>query len=713
MLDNISVPVNKTDNSEKISGTACYIDDMRLPGMLYAKTLRSDRARARIKAVNIPSLPDGYFIVDKNDVPGMNRVKIILNDQPFFAEETVNYIGQPILLVVGADKQAILDIMSGISVEYEDIPPILTIDQAEDVSLQPIYEGKNSFADLSYTKGDAQHSFKNAARVVEGEYSTGYQEQLYLEPQGMIAEYKDGKVTVYGSLQCPYYVKHALIQGFGWNADNLRVVQTTVGGGFGGKEDYPSLLGGQVAFAAYKTGKPVKLILDRAEDIDVTPKRHPSNIKLKAALDETGRVTALSADIRLNAGAYASMSPVVLQRAMFNIAGVYNIPNIEVKGRAVATNTVPNSAFRGFGAPQAIFTIETFMDKIAKELDIDPLEYKLRHIANVGDQTATGGLFRHHVPLPELVDAVDKLSDYRKKSAEYKRGNKPYKGIGISLFLHGCGFTGSGERDHINAVVKLKKREDGTVEILVAGVDMGQGLRTTLRKIVAKALERPIETVVYDFPDTDNVPDSGPTVASRSVMIVGKLLHDAAEELKKTWRDGEAQIILQRYRHPDFMQWEDRGTTFYGDAYPVYSWGVNAVEVEVDPVTYQIDIKGSWAAFDVGKAIDERVMKGQIDGGVLQGLGYGSIEVMECKNGRIQQRSVTDYIIPTSVDAVKTRSVLIDNPYENGPFGAKGAGELTLLGAAPALAAAVSNALGIEITALPVTPERLREVCRE
>jgi CO/xanthine dehydrogenase Mo-binding subunit len=313
------------------------------------------------------------------------------------------------------------------------------------------------------------------------------------------------------------------------------------------------------------------------------------------------------------------------------------------------------------------------------------------------------------VPLPELVDAVDKLSDYRKKSAEFKNMKKPYKGIGISLFLHGCGFTGSGERDHINAVVKLKKLEDGTVEILVAGVDMGQGLRTTLRKIVAKALERPLETIVYDFPDTDNVPDSGPTVASRSVMIVGKLLHDAADELKNVWREGEAQEIVQRYKHPDFMQWEDRGTTFYGDAYPVYSWGVNAVEVEVDPVTYRIDIKGSWAAFDVGKAIDERVMKGQIDGGVLQGLGYGSIEVMECNNGKIQQRSVTDYIIPTSADAVKTRSVLIDNPYELGPFGAKGAGELTLLGAAPALAAAVSNALGIEITKLPVTPERLRE----
>ncbi len=711
MLDNISVPVGKTDNSEKINGTACYIDDMRLPDMLYARTLRSDRARARINAVHIPPLPDGYFIVDRNDVPGMNRVKIVLDDQPFFAEHTVNYIGQPILLVVGPDKQKILDIISGITVEYEDIPPILTIDQAEDVSLPPIYEVRNSFADLSYSKGDAGQCFKDAAKIVEAEYTTGYQEQLYLEPQGMIAEYKDGKVTVYGSLQCPYYVKNAVMQGFGWDADKVRIVQMTVGGGFGGKEDYPSLLGGQAAFAAYKTGKPVKLILDRAEDIEATPKRHPSNIRLKAALDETGRIIALSADIRLNAGAYAGMSPVVLQRSMFNIAGVYSIPNIEVRGRTVATNTVPNSAFRGFGAPQAIFSIEMFMDKIAKELNEDPLEYKMRHIAKLGDKTATGGEFRHHVPLPELIDAADKLSGYRKKSAEFKSIQRPYKGIGMALFLHGCGFTGSGERDHINAVVKLKKQPDGTVEILVAGVDMGQGLRTTLRKIVAKALEKPLETVVYDFPDTDNVPDSGPTVASRSVMIVGKLLHDAAAELKQRWKDEEAQEIVQRYKHPGFMQWEDRGTTFYGDAYPVYSWGVNVVEVEIDPLTYQIDIKGSWAAFDVGKAIDERIMKGQIDGGVLQGLGYGSIEVMECKQGKIQQRSVTDYIIPTSADAVRTKSVLIDNPYELGPFGAKGAGELTLLGAAPALAAAVGSALGIEITALPVTPEYLMEAC--
>jgi CO/xanthine dehydrogenase Mo-binding subunit len=712
LLNNISIPVDKIDNQEKINGTACYIEDMKLQGMLYAKTFRSDRVRARIKAVHIPPLPEGYFVVDKNDVPGLNRVKIILNDQPFFAEDTVNYIGQPILLVVGPDKEKILELMRGIRVDYEDIKPVLTMEDAEDGSLPPLYEGKNTFGEYRHGRGNVERCFE-ADRVFEAEFTTGYQEQLYLEPQGMVGVYEGGRITVYGSMQCPYYVKNALIQGFNWDEKKIRVVQTTVGGGFGGKEDYPSLLGGQVAFAAYKAKKPVQLILDRAEDIEVTPKRHPSAIRLKIALGKSAHITALQADIRLNAGAYAGMSPVVLQRTMFNIAGIYNVPNIEVKGRAVATNTVPSSAFRGFGAPQAMFAIETFMDSIAKKLGMDPLNFKLMNMAKVGDPTATGGVFRHHVPVKELVDAVDGISGYRRKTAEYTAiKDRPYRGIGMALFLHGCGFTGSGERDHINAVVKLVKRADGVVEIRVAGVDMGQGLRTTLSKIVAKALERPLDSIEYSFPDTDLVPDSGPTVASRSVMIVGKLLHDAAVNLKSIWRDGEALEVTERYKHPSFVQWEDKGTEFSGDAYPVYSWGVTAVEVEVDPLSYEIGIKGVWTAFDVGRTIDERVMRGQVEGGVLQGLGYGSIEVMACKAGRVQQRSVTDYIIPTSMDTVKIENVFIDNPYELGPFGAKGAGELTLLGAAPALAAAVSNALRVEIGKLPVTPEFLMEVAK-
>ncbi|HBE80640.1 MAG TPA: aldehyde oxidase [Firmicutes bacterium] len=712
MKENISMPIPKVDHQEKMAGAANYVGDLKLPGMLFAKTLRSDRARALIKTVDTPPLPEGYFIVDYHDIPGRNRVKIMIDDQPFFAEDRVNYIGEPILLVVGPDKQKILEIMAQIRVDYQDIAPILTMDDAENQDLPPIFGDKNYFAEFAIAKGDPEEGFARAKYIFEEEFSTGYQEQLYLETQGVLGVYENGQITVYGSIQCPYYVRDALMQAFGWGSERVRVVQTTLGGAFGGKEDYPSLIGGQVAAAAVKTGKPVQLLFDRAEDLEVTTKRHPSIIRLRAAVDENYRITTLAADIRYNAGAYSGLSNVVLQRGMFNIAGVYHFPNLKVKGRTVATNTVPNGAFRGFGAPQAIFAIEMQMEMIARKLGLDPLDFKMNHLAQKGDSTTTGGTFRQAVKLPELIATVEQLSSYRQKTNEFTNGNhKTLKGIGMSLFLHGCGFTGSGERDFIKAQVKLRKLADGKVEILAANTDMGQGLKTTFRKIVANTLDLSVESVIYQNPDTTRVPNSGPTVASRTIMIVGKLLEEAARELKQRWSEPGEIEVTANYRHPTDMRWDDK--TLSGDAYPAYSWGVNAVEVEVDPLTFEIQIKGVWSAFDVGKAIDERIMRGQIEGGILQGLGYGSLEKMESRQGKLQQRSVTDYIIPTAMDCVKMEHRLIDNLYDDGPFGAKGAGELTLIGGAPALAAAVSNALGVPLHKLPITPEYLMEVVKD
>lgn len=711
MMKDISIPIQKVDHREKTEGQPIYLGDLKPEGMVYAKTIRSERARARIKSVELPPLPEGYFTVDRHDVPGKNRVKIIIDDQPFFAEDQVNYIGEPILLVVGPDKEIILNLMKAIRVEYEDIPPVLTFEDAEKPDLQPVFGDKKYFGDYQIAHGDAETSFKQAAFVFEDEYKTGYQEHIYLEPQSVLGIYENGKISVYGSIQCPYYVKDALVQGFGWEGDRIRVVPTPLGGGFGGKEDYPSLIAGHVAFAAYKTGRPVQLIFDRVEDIEVTVKRHPSVIKLKAAVDANNTVTAMEADIILNAGAYSGLSNVVLQRTMFNIAGVYFIPNLKVAGRTLATNTVPSGGFRGFGAPQAMFAIESFMVDIAKKLGLDPLEFKMRHLAKKGDLTATGGTYRQPIILPELVQTVERMADYRAKTKEFTRyDGQAYRGMGISFLLHGCGFTGSGERDFIKSRVKLSKLTDGRVEILVANTDMGQGLKTTFKKIVAQTLNIPVEMIVFENPDTDRVPDSGPTVASRSVMIVGKLLEEAALKLKNDWHQVGEIVVTEDYRHPSDMVWDDQ--TFYGDAYPTYSWGVNAVEVEVDPLTYEIKVNGVWAAFDIGKAIDERIVQGQFEGGIVQGLGYGTIEVMESKGGRIQQRSVTDYTIPTSMDFTNIKTTTIDNPYEQGPYGAKGVGELTLNGIAAALAEAVGNALGVPIRQLPVTPEYLMEVMK-
>lgn len=704
----ISKSVKRIDAEEKISGRAKYLPDMEFEDMLYAKTLRSSKARAKIRSIQVPKLPEGYFIVDKNDIPGRNRVKIISYDQPFFAEDVVNYIGEPILLVVGRDKDIIMNIISSIKIDYEDLEPILTIEEAEKNNLEPIYGKDNVFAGYKYCKGNIVKAGKEAVRIYEREYRTGYQEHIYLETQSMAGFYENGRIKVLGSMQCPYYVKNAVMEALSFDEDKVQVVQTTTGGGFGGKEEYPSLIGGQVAAAALKTRKSVKLLFDRREDIECTPKRHPSIIKIKTFIGEGSKIIGLDIDIKLDGGAYSGMSSIVLQRSMFTSNGAYNVENVRVRGRVFATNNIVTGAFRGFGGPQSVFAIEMNMDYIARDLGISPVEFRRINILKQGDKSSTGGIFREYVPLKDIMDKIENMSFYKDK-LNVKDTEGKFHGVGYSLFFHGGGFTGNGESDIIKAKVKLKKNSNGTVEILISNVEMGQGSKTTLRKIVSALLEIPNENIIYDDPDTDKVPDSGPTVASRTIMIVGRLLELAATEMKSRWQEEEFEIT-KNYKRPEGFNWDN--DNFIGDAYNSYSWGANIVEVEVDKLTYEVEVKGVWGVFDIGRAIDEKIIQGQIEGGMLQGLGFGGMEVMVSKDGMLKQRSCTDYVVPTSKDFPKIQCALVENPYNDGPFGAKSAGELTLVGAGAAYAQAVQNAIGRPINQLPVTPEYIMEVMK-
>lgn len=711
-MDNISKPIKRFDTADKIAGTAKYVADFKFEDMLYARTLRSTEARAIIKSRKYPKLEEGYFIVDKDDVPGENIVHVVFDDQPCFADKVVNYIGEPILLVVGKDKEKILDIMSKIEIEYEKLDPILSIEDGINPK-NPIYGEKNCFADYKYKKGSIENIKKRAKYVIEGEYETGYQEHIYLEPQGAIGVYKNGKVTVYSTMQCPYFVKGAVEKCTGFPEDRVQVIQTVTGGGFGGKEDFPSLLGCHVACASIKTKKPVQLVLDRNEDVAVTPKRHPSKVKLKSYIDENHKILGMDVDIKVDCGPYSGLSNIVLQRTMFAAIGVYNVENVFVKGRSVATNNIMCGGFRGFGAPQAFVALELHMEHIANKLGVDSLELKMKNLVKKGDKSSTGGTFRENILLPQIIDRVMEMSSYkeRKKKLEEERKEGKLKGLGMSIFFHGGGFTGSGERDHIKAKVKLVKHPDERVEVLIANVEMGQGVQTSMRKIVAKALNIPVERTIHENPDTDRVPDSGPTVASRTTMVVGKLLYDAALKLKERWNESDTVEVMTQYKHPEGFSWDD--DNFVGDAYNSYSWGSNIVELEVDPLTYQTKILNVWSVFDIGNAIDERIVKGQIEGGVLQGLGYAGIEVMTSSNGLLNQRTSTDYTIPTSKDTPNMESDLVCEPYYNGPFGAKAVGELTFIGAAPAYALAVENAIGKEINKIPLTPEYLMEVMND
>jgi len=699
---NISNSVTKKDHLPKMNGKALYVADYSTDGILFGRLFYSSKTRARILKVNIPVLPEGYLIVDKNDVPGENRVHIVMDDTPVFVDETVEYIGDPILMVVGPDEDEVARLLSEITVDYEDLTPVLDISDPD----------ATVFFDYNYGKGDVDKAFSEADKVYTEKFRTGRQEQAYLEPQGMIAEPHDGRITVHGSLQCPYYVHGAVAKAMGFEASRVQIKQDVTGGGFGGKEAFPSILACQVAVAAYKAGKPVRVIFGRREDMEFTSKRHPSLCTYKAAVKD-GRITAMDIDVMYDGGAYTTLSAVVLQRGIICANGIYKMDNLRVHGRAIKTNTVPSGAYRGFGAPQTFFAVEMLMDHIAKDLKVETLAFKQVHIVVQGDETSTGGKYHFPVPVPEMIEEVDRASNFREKKKKYLHQTGRYRrGIGMSMVFHGAGFTGSGERDFIKAVVKLHKYADGTVEVLASNADIGQGLKTTFSKIVAHELNMPLERVIFHNPDTDRVPDSGPTVASRSLMIVGELLRRASIKLLSDWVDGEDKIVEEHFTEPDFIIpfYLDK---FHGDAYPTYAWSVSAIEVEVDTYTGLSKILGAWGSFDVGTPIDMNIVVGQMEGGFLQGIGYASIEQIDAdKKGRIRNNSFSDYIIPTSMDVPNLNVIMHIEKYPLGPYGAKGAGEIPLVGAPGAYLEAMEQALEANLNYIPFSAEDTMKVLR-
>jgi CO/xanthine dehydrogenase Mo-binding subunit len=561
--------------------------------------------------------------------------------------------------------------------------------------------------------------------VVEGSYFAHHQEQLYIEPQGVIAWWDDEGAHATGSIQCPFYVHKAFHKAFELPTDRIHIAQAVTGGGFGGKEEYPSVIALHAALLAKKSGRPVRMIYDRTEDIEATTKRHPCLSEIKTGCDRDGKLRALSIRILMDGGAYATLTPVVLSRGALHAAGAYRWEDVRIEAIAVATNTPPNGAFRGFGAPQTIWAIERHLDAVARRLGRDPLELKAQNVLCLGDSTATGQVLRSSVAGAECVDKALEASDYRRKRAlgPVVKGRKA-RGIGAAVFMHGAGFTGSGER-YLKGKVAVDLGPRGRLRIRTASTDIGQGTETVFRQIAADAAEVPIEMVDFAVPCTTTVPDSGPTVASRTVMVVGSIVEAAARDIAERVRreqaergglfadaadrllDREREITsLRQYSPPEGVVWDD--ATYKGDAYPCFGWACDIAEVEVDLDTFEVRVLDFWSATDVGKAINPVMCKGQIEGGSLQAIGWALSEEVTWREGRITNPRMTNYIIPTTLDAPRFSTILVEAPFAPGPGGgAKGIGELPMDGGAPAIAAAIEHATGIALAALPLTPERL------
>ena len=726
----IGMPVVRKEGHDKVTGRAQYVDDLTLPGMIFGATVRSSIPRGKIKKITFgPGIAwDEFVCVSARDIPGKNCISLIVDDQPCLAENVVNHPEEPILLLAHPNRHVLPKAVRAVAIEYEPLPPLFTIEESERQT-EIIWGNDNVFKKFLITKGDVDSVWAKADYIVEGEYTTGAQEQLYIENNGMIASF-DGErgITVWGSLQCPYYVHKALIKLLGLPEDKVRVVQMETGGAFGGKEDYPSMIAAHAALLAKKAGSPVKIVYDRMEDMVATTKRHPSRTRHRTAVDRDGKILGGEIEFVVDGGAYTTLSPVVLSRGTIHAGGPYYWPSIRVSGKAVATNAPPHGAFRGFGAPQSLFAIERHMDRIAATIGISPVEVRRRNFLKPGQTTATEQTIQEPIDLDQLLSRGLELSDYNAKKDRFGKQNNASlrkKGIGIASFFHGAGFTGSGER-YLASVVGVQALADGRVCVLVSSTEFGQGTKTVLSQIAAETLGISYADVEVAQADTHDVPNSGPTVASRTVMVVGKLVQSAARGIRQTlvsagylgpeyskdeFRAACAKYVSEhgefkswaRYEAPPGIFWDDE--KYRGEAYAAYAWAVYIAEVSVDLTTYAATVDDFVALQEVGKVLHPVLARGQITGGVAQGIGYALYEKVVWQNGRMQNGQMTNYIMPTSADLPPIRVYFEELGNVHGAFGAKGIGELPMDGPAPAIINAVVDALGMDFDSIPLLPE--------
>jgi CO/xanthine dehydrogenase Mo-binding subunit len=722
--------MRRLEGLAKLTGRERYVDDLPLEEFLWGATVRSPAPRGRITSVRFgPEVDWSQFtIVDHRDLPGPNVIALIDKDQPVLAPGYVRHVHEAVVLLAHPDRTALRKAVAAVTVDVAPEPAAL------DFRLSPRpdqiqYGSDNVLKHLRITKGDVERALAAAPIVVEGTYETGAQEHVYLEPQGMIAELLGDVLVVHGSMQCPYYVLKALAHALGRDEHRLRVVQTPTGGGFGGKEEYPSTIALHAALLALKSGKPVKLVYDRGEDMAATTKRHPSLVRHRTGVTADGRLLAQDIEVVLDGGAYVTLSPVVLSRGIIHAAGPYACEHVRIDGRAMFTNAVPFGAFRGFGAPQTHFANERHMDRIARRLGLDPAELRRRNLLRDGETTSTGQVIRDGADRLAVLDRALTLADWETKRTSHARFNassrETRRGIGLATFHHGAGFTGSGEvalasRLHVAGL------PDGTVEVRSANIEMGQGTITVFTALAAERMGLDPVHVRIAEADTARVPNSGPTVASRTSMVVGRLVERACDDLRqrlgldagatgvavqtamRRWHErhpGSDLLGEAMYEPPPGIVWDD--STYRGDAYGTFAWGAYVAEVEVDLRTYETRVTDFVAVQEVGKVLHEVLARGQIQGGVAQAIGWALLEDCRWKDGAMANAQLTNYLIPTSDDLPGIRVEFLENPYPFGAHGAKGLGELPMDGPAPAILNAVAAATGCDPCAIPLTPERL------
>ena len=779
-LSVVGKPLPRVDALGKVRGDGIYTADLSFPGMLHAKVVRSRHPHARIvriETARAEALPGVVGVFTARDVTGVNTVGQIVPDQPVFAEDEVRHLGDGVAMVVAETEEIALKGVDRIDVEYDPLPGVFDPEDAMKANAPMVHpDGEygnagNVLSRMGYRRGDAENALSEADVVVEETYRPGYQEHAFIETERCVAVSDGIGVTIYGSLQCPFYVRANVARALGIPVGRVRVIQMAVGGAFGGKEDVPSELCARAALASFLLRRPVMKVRSREESMIMHTKRHPMVIRHRLGAKDDGTLVGADVDIISDQGAYCSVGKYVQKRAVVHACGAYRIPHSRVESAFVYTNNVLTGAFRGFGGPQVAVASEGQMDELARRLGLDPLDLRLRNMLEKGDHTAKGQILDNCGDgMAECVERAVERSKYRDRRAEYEefnrrmavashRGGNPNirKGIGMSTIMYGVALGGS-TPDMATSTGQIT--EDGSVIITTGGTEMGQGAKTALSQIAAEAVGVPLEQVTILDADTSIVQNSGPSVASRVTSVLGEATRRAAAAAVEPVReialellnvsevrplldvDGSPYLVSAGPAYGTEGDPRENGVPFreavaecyarsrkllavghcstpteledgtFRDYY-TYSFACHIAEVEVDVDTGKVRVTRITAANDVGKAINPMGVEGQIEGGAVQGMGYGLMEELVTKDGRMLNPSLVDYHIPTSLDAPEVVPIIVEEADGFGPYGAKGIGEPSLIPTPAAVLNAVSHAIGKQLRRTPASPENVWRVIND
>lgn len=738
--------VQRVDGLEKVTGQTRYTADL-IEHALVVRPVWSRWAHARIKSIDTsPALRISGVecVITSEDIRGENQCGYYIDDQPFLATDKVRHIGEVVALVVARDEESAWAGADAVAVEYEPLPAVFEPQSALNGDYR-IHDQKSP-GDVKIRKGDVEQAFRECDVIVEGAYRTGPQDHAYIEPEAALA-IPEGlhEIAVISTNQNPFRTRNAVARVLGRPQSQVKVITPYLGGGFGGKDTYGPIISTLAAVAAQHTGRPAAIVFTRRESFDYRYKRCPFEIKYKSGATKDGKIKAIEVDYTCDCGGYATHVFGLMKRAAYHGTGVYEIPNCKITGTAVYTNNVPVAAFNGFGNPQLGFAIETQIDLLAEKLNMDPVEFRLNNALVPGSRTGTSQLLDHSVGIKELIEKVADRAEWRKKkSARKANGGAKLRGVGIGCSWHGCGTTGL-KHDWAGASVILNR--DGSVNYCTGIVEIGQGTITSHAMMVAETLGIPYEWVKVDSNDTSRMPDSGETHAQRGTFIGGTAAVDAALKLRERLNELAGKLLGCRaedvaivdgvvYSRSDTsrtMPFQDLVMGMYengispaeygfikarreypdpetgqGIAYAAYTFGCTIAEVEVDTETGEVEVLKLYPGVAAGKIIQPEVVRGQVNGCGVLGLGFGLLENVTRSDGRMTNDSFADYMIPTIKDMPEMEPyIAVEDEYKYSGFGAKGVGEIALISTPLAIANAVYDATGVRFYSLPLNPEKV------